>query len=303
MDNIPRGVRRVTSVLGFLLLAALVWVVFTTVWLWRNQERVVFQPPSIPVEAPHPAKRVEYRAADGHALFGYVVTGSGREVATRRTLVIAFHGNAEVAAWSVPWASELSERAGVTVFIPELRGYDGIPGPPTYLSAASDARGALDYARSLQPERIVLFGHSLGTAIAAEAAVAMQPAAPAALVLQSPFTSARDMATRMLVPPIPGLWRRISRVHYDTRAIVASLDCPVHVSHGARDLNIPARMGREVHAAAKNPAALLIVENAGHNDVADVGGDRYWRWLVDAVTRSSAGAPRMSALVGGHRRS
>jgi uncharacterized protein len=113
----------------------------------------------------------------------------------------------------------------------------------------------------------------------------MSPLRPRSLVLQSPFTSARDMAARMLVPPIPWLWTRISRVHYDTRSRVAALDAPVFVSHGSRDLNIPARMGREVHAAARRPAELLLVDGAGHNDVADVGGERYWRWLTAAVKR------------------
>ena len=111
----------------------------------------------------------------------------------------------------------------------------------------------------------------------------MRPAVPKALVLQSPFTSAREMAARMLVPPIPWLWRRISRVPYDTRALVAQLETPVHVSHGARDLTIPVRMGRQVFDAARRRGALLTVDAAGHNDVADVGGERYWRWLADAV--------------------
>lgn len=275
------------TIVSIAIAVALAWVLFTIVWLWRNQERVVFQPPAVYVDAPAPAKRVQFKAADGHELFGYLLEPRS-ENGERRTVVLAFHGNADLAAWTVPWGRELMERAGVTVFIPEYRGYAGIPGTPTYLSAASDARGALEFARTeLRATEIVLFGHSLGTAVASELAGQMRPQGPSALVLQSPFTSAREMATRMLVPPIPGLWRRISRVHYDTRARVADLACPVWVSHGTRDLNIPVRMGRQVFAAARNRAELLIVEGAGHNDVADVGGERYWRWLTSAVTRES----------------
>jgi hypothetical protein len=205
-------------------------------------------------------------------------------------VVIAFHGNADLSAWLVPWARELADRTGATVFLPEFRGYAGIPGNPTYETAASDARGALQFVRSMQPSNIVLFGHSLGTAIAADIAAFMSPDQPAALVLQSPFTSAREMAARMLVPPIPWLWRRISRVHYDTRTLVAQLEAPVWVAHGTRDVVIPVRMGRQVYHAARRPGELLIVESAGHNDVADVGGDRYWRWLTAAV---AGDAPRV----------
>ena len=286
MDNGPWGARRVLTLLGIATVVAVAGVALITLWLWRHQERVVFQPPSLRVDAPAPARRVVFRADDGHDLFGYVLAPA----APTATVVVAFHGNADMAAWTVPWARELMERAHVTVFIPEYRGYAGIAGPPTYESAASDARGALAYVQAeLRPERIVLFGHSLGSAIAAEAAVHMGSHAPAALVLQSPFSSARDMAARMFVPPIPWLWRQISRVHYDTRAAVARMDVPVFVAHGTRDLNIPARMGRQVFHASRRPGALLLVDGAGHNDVADVGGERYWKWLGDAVKAPTDG--------------
>jgi fermentation-respiration switch protein FrsA (DUF1100 family) len=317
LDNVPRGVRRVVTIAGIVVAALLAWVLFTTVWLWRNQERVVFQPPAADIAAPGPAQRVEFKASDNHQLYGYLVEPSPPRAPARdesraldrdlsssaakepRTVVIAFHGNADLAAWLVPWASELAGRAGVSVLLSEYRGYGGIPGNPTYESATADARGALEFARTtLRPARIVLFGHSLGTAVATDVADAMRPDAPAALVLQSPFTSAREMAARMLIPPIPWLWRRISRVHYDTRAIVARLECPVWVAHGTRDVVIPVRMGREVFAAARHPADLLIVDGAGHNDVADVGGDRYWQWLTAAVwsePRTTAGIePRVA---------
>src|SRR5205823_7572077 len=160
----------------------------------------------------------------------------------------------------------------------------GIRGVPSYETAASDATGALDFvAADIRPARTVLFGHSLGTAIAADLAALRAPATPDVLVLQCPFTSAREMAARMMVPPIPWLWRRISRVHYDTRTIVARLECPVWVAHGTRDVVVPLRMGRQVFAAARHPGALLVVEGAGHNDVADVGGEGYWKWLTAAV--------------------
>jgi len=277
----------VVTFLGIAIGVALVWVTITTLWLWRHQERVVFQPPAVHAEAPAPARRMQFRASDGHALFGYVLSPTAHSPQST-AVVIAFHGNADLAAWTVPWARELVERTGLTVFIPEYRGYAGIPGAPTYQSAAADATGALEFAQSeLRASRIVLFGHSLGTAVATELAANMRPQTPVALVLQSPFTSAREMAARMMVPPIPWLWRRISRVHYDTRALVGQLDTPVFVAHGSRDLNIPVRMGRQVFQAARRPSELLIVDGAGHNDVAEVGGERYWSWLVRAVSAAS----------------
>lgn len=275
--------RRLVTVIALVVVIAVIWVSFTTFWLWRYQERVVFQPPGDAPTAPAPARRVTFPAADGHPLFGYVLDAS-TDTPIRQRVVIAFHGNADLAAWTAPWAHELSQRAGVTVLIPEYRGYAGIAGEPTYATATADSRGALAYARDvLKASDVVIFGHSLGTAIGGELAAYSGGALIRSLVLQSPFTSARDMAVRMMVPPVPGLWSRISRVAYDTQSLVAQLDVPVFVSHGTRDITIPARMGRAVFGAAKNRGELLLIEGAGHNDVADVGGEKYWQWLVRAV--------------------
>ena len=288
MDNGRRGIRRLVTLLAYACVVAIVWIALTTLWMWRYQERVVFQPPGVRADAPAPSVRVTYPAADGREVFGYLIAPPGGvptpdAAQSAATVVLAFHGNADLAAWLVPWAQELAARSGSHVLVAEYRGYGGIEGTPSYDAAAADALGALAYVRErLKPARLVLFGHSLGSAVASDLAAVMQPA-PDALVLQSPFTSAREMAARMLVPPIPWVWSRISRVHYDTRGIVAKLDGPVFVAHGSRDVVIPTRMGRQVFAAAKRPGALLIVEGAGHNDVADVAGERYWRWIVDAV--------------------
>jgi acetyl esterase/lipase len=279
----------VTGTVLIAVAAAFVWVLFATAWLWRNQERVVFQPPTTVVEPPDGVARVQFRAADGGSSYGYVVQPRG---STRSdTVVLAFHGNADLAAWLVPWAQALAQHTGATIVVPEYRGYGGLPGRPSYETAAADAVGAVSWVNdSLRPDVITLFGHSLGTAIASDAAAYManRGAPPGALILQSPFTSAREMAARMLVPPIPWLWRRISRVHYETITIVAGLQCPVWVAHGSRDVVIPVRMGRQVFAAARVRGELLVVDGAGHNDVADVGGDRYWSWIARAVSSARA---------------
>jgi fermentation-respiration switch protein FrsA (DUF1100 family) len=196
---------------------------------------------------------------------------------------MAFHGNAELARWLVPWASQVARAANACVMIPEYRGYDGLKGLPTYVGSAHDARAARAYARDTLgagSRQTVYFGHSLGTAIAAELA-ASDP--PRALVLQSPFSSARAMSQRLFVPWLTTFWGLISRVHFDTVARVRALDAPVSVAHGDRDGIIPISMGREVFAAARVPGELLIVPGAGHNDVASVGGRAYWMWLARAV--------------------
>jgi fermentation-respiration switch protein FrsA (DUF1100 family) len=248
---------------------------------WRMQERIVWQPPRMAAYPDAGVRRLDYASDDGQPLFAYLVGDPARAPG----LLIACHGNADLAAWVVPWAAEVERRTGWAVLIPEYRGYGGLAGSPDYLSSQRDARATYRIAREqlgVDASRVALYGHSLGSAIAAELATEH---APAALVLESPFTSARDMARAMLAIPVAALWGAIARVHFDTRAKVATLDAPVSVIHGERDAVIPVRMGRAVHAAARVKGALLVVPGAGHNDLADVAGDAYWEWLRDALGR------------------
>lgn len=266
----------------FFLLTALCFFVLYVgllLMLWRYQERVVFQPPARPELVDISARRVRYHSADGIELHAYLVGDSESAAA----VVLVFHGNAEVARWQVPWAARLFANTRACVVLAEYRGYDGLAGTPSYEASARDARAALAYVRDTMHAdsgRIVYFGHSLGSAIAAELA-AEEP--PRSLILQSPFSSARDMAKRLIIPALSAFWGVISRVHFDTAARVRSLAVPVHVAHGDRDLIIPVRMGRAVYAAARMPGELLIVPGAGHNDVAEVGGAAYWDWLARAI--------------------
>jgi fermentation-respiration switch protein FrsA (DUF1100 family) len=258
------------------------------VLLWRFQERVVFQAPRVPSTAEMRAlgnvEKVSFQAVDGASLFAYIVGDpSGAPV-----VILAFHGNADLARWLLPWAMQVSRETGAAVVLPEYRGYDGLGDPPTYVGVGHDALAALALVRDqlhVPASRIVYFGHSLGSAVAAELAA---EAPPRALILQSPFTSARAMARRMIVPGLGALWRVISRVHYDTVARVRGLAVPVWIAHGDRDLVIPLRMGREVFAAAGRRGELLIVSGAGHNDVEEVGAEDYWDWLRRACQVASA---------------
>jgi pimeloyl-ACP methyl ester carboxylesterase len=247
--------------------------------LWRYQERIVFQPPQWPEEPGNDAPRLSFSAPDGTALFAYVV-GVPR---AHRPPVLAFHGNAVVARAMIPWTREAARRLDTCVVLAEYRGYDGVPGSPTYAATAMDAQATLEAASAhlgVPASSFILFGHSLGSAVAAELAAS---AGAKVLVLESPFTSARDMVARWPVVGVRVGWHLVSRVHYDTVARVRDLDVPVFVAHGERDVVVPPRMGRRVFAAAKVPGQLLMVPGAGHSDVPDVGGENYWRWLATAM--------------------
>ncbi len=248
---------------------------------WWAQERIVFQPSGPPFPHHGATRRVEYRAADDQPLFAFIAEPA--RPAARRRVLIAFHGNADLAVRQIPWGEEAARRTGWTVILPEYRGYGGAPGVPSVRGVREDARAALAFALDSIADReveIAYFGHSLGSAVATELAREHQPSR---LLLQSPFTSARDMARIVAARPLELAWRMFSRIHYDSRAIVEQLDVPVWVIHGADDLIIPARMGGELFESARVRGELKIVPGAGHNDLEARGGGLYWAWLERAL--------------------
>jgi pimeloyl-ACP methyl ester carboxylesterase len=220
-----------------------------------------------------------YLAADGQRLIGFVVGSSPKA----KGLLLCFHGNADLAVNAIEWAKKVSQSTGFTVMLAEYRGYMNLGGRPTYLSSKIDSEAAFTHARDslhFAPGHIALYGHSLGTAIAAELAIRHRPLS---LVLESPFTSARDMARIIAWRGIEIGWNVMARFHFDTLSVVASTDAPVSVAHGEQDRVIPSTMGKQIFAAAKVKGRMLLVPSATHNDVADAGGVEYWRWLEAAL--------------------
>jgi fermentation-respiration switch protein FrsA (DUF1100 family) len=261
---------------------------FLLLLLWWQQERIVFQPSGPPFPTLQ-AERVEYHTSDGQRLYAYIVGPPDSAVAG---VLLVFHGNADLAVRMHPWAEEVARRTGWCVMLAEYRGYGGLSGTPSVAGARLDARAAARFALdTLRPadDRLALYGHSLGSAIAADLAAEVSVSR---LILESPFTSARDMARMIIARPFGILWGVVSRVHYDTRARVAASSARVWVAHGDRDYIIPVRMGRDVFDAARNKGELLIVPGAGHNDVAELGGASYWSWLERALDTHTATSAR-----------
>jgi fermentation-respiration switch protein FrsA (DUF1100 family) len=266
----------ILTITGFLLTVLVIFV--GIVWLF--QERIAFQPPQPLLPEKVEASHVSYRARDGQPLLAYVV-GDPR---TSRGLLLSFHGNADLAVHAIDWAEEVNRATGFAVMLTEYRGYMNLGGRPTYTGSQLDSEAAYEFALGelgVTPDRIALYGHSLGSGIAAELASRHRPLA---LLLESPFTSARAMSRIIGWKAIHIVWDAIARFHFDTVENVASLDAPVSVAHGARDRLIPVQMGKDVFAAAKVKGELLIVPEASHNDVTLAGGPDYWRWIRSALT-------------------
>ncbi|HJP85282.1 MAG TPA: alpha/beta hydrolase [Gemmatimonadaceae bacterium] len=259
-------------------LFAVVLLAGSVVLLWQSQERILFQPPRLNEEVPDTG-RISYEAIDGQRLAGYLIGDPHHAPG----VLICFHGNADLSVWQLDWARMIEKRTGCAIFLAEYRGYMSLGGRPTYEASKLDARAAYDHMRvayGIDRSRAAYFGHSLGSGVAVELAE-IHP--PQALLLQAPFSSAQAMARLIVWPPITYIWKLLSRIHFDTIAIVSELDVPVSVAHGKRDRIIPFRMGMKVYDASKRKGALLVVDRAGHNDLAQIAGEDYWRWVVESL--------------------
>ncbi|MDX1383069.1 MAG: alpha/beta hydrolase, partial [Thermoanaerobaculia bacterium] len=157
----------------------------------------------------------------------------------------------------------------------DYRGYGRSEGEPTEDGVYRDVRAALDFlvdTLEVEPSRIILFGHSLGGAIAIEGA---RHTDVAGLVVQSSFTHIRDMV-KVLYPGTP--LYLIARNQFRSLDKVPELEMPKLFVHGGDDPTIPLVLGRRLFEHAAAPKEWFEVPRAGHNDVFRHGGMRYgWR--------------------------
>lgn len=223
---------------------------------------------------------VRFTSADGVTLHGWFVPGGDGA-----TLVL-LHGNAGNISGRLRRLADLHRWLDMNVFIFDYRGYGQSEGRPSEKGTYLDAEAALDYLATradVDQDRIVLFGHSLGTAIAVETAVRREVHA---MLLEAPFTSISAMASHGY-PFVPGIGR-ILRTKYDSLSKIRDIGAPLLVIHGDGDATIPVRMGREIFDAATEPKRFLVIAGADHDDADVVGGATYYE-AIAAFLEDAAG--------------
>jgi fermentation-respiration switch protein FrsA (DUF1100 family) len=191
--------------------------------------------------------------------------GNGGNISHRLDSILQFH------------------QIGLDVFIFDYRGYGRSGGSPSEAGLSADARGAWEYLtreRGVEPGRILLFGRSLGGAVAASIAENLEgPAAPAALILESTFTSLPDVGAR-LYPWLPV--RLLSREKYPTLERLERIHVPVLVCHSPDDEVVAYVFGKRLYEAAKVPKQFLEMRG-GHNSGYLEMGEAYKKAILDFV--------------------
>jgi fermentation-respiration switch protein FrsA (DUF1100 family) len=237
-------------------------------------------------------------------------------------LVAVLHGNAGHIGHRVGKYGALLQ-AGFGLFLIEYRGYGGNPGSPNETGLTEDARSALAWlmAQGVRPDRIVLYGESLGTAPAVRMAAAQarghlgaaqarghlepaqarehlesaqvrgdlgSPPVPfAGLILEAPFTSLAAVAQHHYWY-VPARW--LLRDRWDVTDDIGAIATPLLVIHGERDRTVPVRFGKRLYDLASEPKESLFLPDGDHNGLTE--NPVVMQRVADFVRRAGSAAAR-----------
>lgn len=272
MGTAGRNLVKLGAIAGAVL--ALVATVFVARQIGMLDRQFIFFPEReltiTPAQVGLKYEDVYFTADDGVELHGWWIPNEAE------TTMVWFHGNAGNISHRLDNLIQLHDRVGINVFIFDYRGYGQSQGSPSEEGIYADAEAALDFVQSRGTQRLVLFGRSLGAAVAVEMATRHRVHA---VILESPFTSVRGMARRAY-PFLPaGLTAKIVRSRFNSISKIDRVDSPVLILHGDRDDIVPMDEGRELFEAANDPKQFYTIDGAGHNDTYYVGGESYFQAL------------------------
>ena len=235
--------------------------------------QVFFQPQRVLVDTPERAglryEELPLRAADGVELFTWYLPARGTAQAT----VLFLHGNAENISThyqNVAWMPA----EGFNVLVLDYRGYGRSAGTPSLAGVQLDIDAgmrALLERRDVDSKRIVLFGQSLGGALAIHyAARGTHRASLRAVIADSAFSdyqliAQERMSSFFLTWPLQWLPALTVDNDYSPRAAIGAVSpIPLLLIHGERDGVVPLHHSRVLHESAGEPKQLWLAPTAGH---------------------------------------
>lgn len=255
--------------LGLVLLKLLV------IWL---QPRLAFYPSPGPTPPPPGLEAFSVTTPDGVRL-----TGWRTSLSTPGPVLLYCCGNAGNLLDRTMLLGGIAGHGGEIVAF-NYRGYGLSTGSPSEEGVYRDAEtvyALMTGEWGIEASRIVLWGHSIGGAVAGHLASTQQASA---LILESTFRSARVMASRLmpLLPAGPFLTYKLNNESH-----VRALQIPILFIHGTADRVIPPADTQHLFELATGPKEIWLVEGAGHNDLSDVAGGLFYERVLDFARRSA----------------
>ena len=256
----PRWRPRPVRLLLMLLLLSIIGYVTAVMWLIGGETQLVFQAGSTLATGrpPFPYEQIDVPRGDGARQFAWLMRRGDTDAGP---WALYLHGNASSVASQVNIAHyRVLRNAGLNVIAPEYRGFGGLPGSPTEATLQADARAAYDYlrtARRVPPHLIVIYGWSLGAAVAVDMASRMPPPA---LILEAAPASLADLTGRRY-PFFP--LRLFMRSSFDSIDKIGQIPAPVLFLYSPDDEVIPITEGRRLYEAARG-AKVFVELRGGH---------------------------------------
>jgi fermentation-respiration switch protein FrsA (DUF1100 family) len=235
------------------------------VWLISQETRLVFQAGGAldTVRPTFPYQQVDVRRADGAVRYAWLMK---HQAGGGTTWVLFLHGNAATIASRLNISHyERLRGLGVSVMAPEYGGFGGLPGPPTERGLDADARAAYDYLRTregVSAERIVIYGWSLGSAVAVDLASNVPSAA---VILEGAPASIVAIGQRQYpIFPI----RLLMRNPFESILKIGRVRAPLLFLHSPADTIVPIAEGRRLYDAAPAPKTFVEIPG-GHIHASD----------------------------------
>jgi uncharacterized protein len=259
-------------VLGLIGTVAVLYVLILA-YLWAAQRNFVFHPSDERPDLAGSAVAALMRDVSVQGEGGLFLHAWYASAQPSKPTILYFHGNAGTLSGRdervLPYL-----RRGYGILLAGYRGYGGNPGTPTEAGLYADGRAHLDWLASqgVPAEQIVLYGESLGAAMAVQLATERRVKA---LVLEAPFASVL-LSARMRFPLFAFDW--LIKDKFANIEKIDQVQAPVFIVHGDIDHVTDVKFGRMLFDKAKEPKAGLWPQGAGHNDLLQFG-------MVDAVTK------------------
>ena len=265
---------RALGVVSFLVVLALGYA------MWgRLIDLAIFQPTRgvaiTPAQLGIAGENVHLETEDGVQIHAFYLPAPGSDIA-----LLFLHGNAGNASHRLPNVAELV-RLGCSVLLLDYRGYGLSDGRPSEAGAYADARAGLGHLidqRGFTTDRIVVFGRSLGGAVAVDLA---RDRELAGVILESTFTSVADIARGLGGPLLGALAGR----RFDSASKIDRIRAPLLFFHGDRDEVVDHALGRRLFDAAPEPKSFETISGAGHNNTTQVGGRPYFERIRRFLAR------------------
>jgi fermentation-respiration switch protein FrsA (DUF1100 family) len=257
--------------LALLLIAAMGYAA-AVLYLITQETRLVFQAGSTLSDGrpDFPYEQIDLPRPDGARQFAWIMPGPDRD---NGVWALFLHGNAATIAARVNIAHYSELRGlGLNVMAPEYRGFAGLEGVPTEAVLAEDARAAYAYLRTTRqvaPSRIVIYGWSLGAAVAI--GLASEAEAAAVILEGAPASLARIGQRRYPFFPI----RLLMRSPFDSVRRIRTIRAPILFLHSPEDAVIPIEEGRRLYDAAVGEKRFIEVRG-GHVNATNVDTERFY---------------------------